>query len=532
MTIHESSYEAVDYGAPESFFVFLVGHCKEWPENRVEQGDIALYNEYVGAGVPPDQILYIKDKKASKKNCEQQLSQFLKTTRPHSTLVFYYGGHGKPTGFCTHQAEWRFQDVTNMIERSFQGERVLFLLDCCASGNLAGCLRSPHTVTKHYVCLASSPAFVTTTDEGEEWILNYRWILAMRCSDGNLPLSRVIEYLSDRAALILGDQFTTYVSAGVDCTKGDWMPRRQRQDLSELIEWDRLEDHIPEDARVSAKWSIGDSVFYKHPGGGFKPSSEYIPPGWLTASILAENEDELVQLEVYYPERNLKWNVQTPRRQLMNNFYMGQMWMLPDKFEKAQCVLAQSMKYLDYAIEANTMLKVSDKNGDTYLATVLDWRLFDWRAYLNSRECNNEPPFGAHVPIRLLDKNETRLIPIQSIRSPNITVQPFLDSWESIKGNEMEWARKALLRSIESSGKSVCHAGEKIVGKMTAFRPEDEEWYDVEPMNPNTLSLKILATHAKFTLTGVYCPLAYEDGEFHLAPLFYIQELNVSPWSS
>lgn len=532
--LSSQSGEEIDYGSPDAFFVFIVGNCEEWPENRVEQGDIALYDEYLAAGVPPDQIVYVKDRKTTNKNCEKQLLAFLKRTRPLSTLVFYYGGHGEPTGFHTQKAEWSYQDVTSIIESYFQGERVIYLLDCCASGNLARWLSPPYTVSKQYVSLSNAPPFVEASDDGEEWVLTLAWIRGMRCSDGNLPLARVIECATDRMAQVLGDQATTYVSAGVDCTRGDWMPRRQPEDITGTLDWNKLENHIPKDARVTSRWSVGNCVFYKHPGGPFKPGSEYLPPGWLSATILAESDDDgSVQLQVFYPMNNLKWKVETPRSQLMNDFYMGQMWMLPDEFEKAQCVLARNFKYLDYSLEANTMVKACDKkDGEVYPARVLDWRYFDWEAYLDSDDCNQEAPFGAHVPIQWLHKDDTALIPVQTISSPSVTERVFLDdsseSSASIKGNEEALSRRALVWSIESSGKTICDA-RKVGSKLSAFWPEDEEWYGVKPLDPSTVPLKVLASHAKFTLKGEYCPLAYDDGEVHLSPMFYVQKRKARP---
>lgn len=518
--------DEVDYGHPESFFVFIVGHCKEWPENRVEQGDIALYNEYLAAGVPPDQICHVKDGKCTNTNCQKQLIKFLEGTWPRTTLVFYYGGHGSPEGFNTRKAMWKYREVTSAIENFFQGERVLYLPDCCASGNLTRWLSPPYTVTKQYIVLATTPPFIEASDDAddEEWVLNNCWLAGMRCSDGKLPLSRVIDRISDRIAFALGDQFTPYATAGADYNRCDWMPRRQPDDIKGPFEWDRLDEHVPEDAIVSSRWSVGSCVFYKHRGGPYKPGADYIPPCWLDATILSEPDDESVELEVSYPGKGLKWNVEAKRKELMNNFYMGQMYMIPEQFEKAQCVLARNFKYLDFSLEPNTMIKAADSDGEIHSARVLDWRYFDWDDFVEFDDCNQEPPFGAHVPVQWLHDDETDLIPVQAISSPNVANGPFLDSLESVKGKEDLYARKALFWSIESSGKTVCNASDEIGSKLTAFWPEDEELYDAKPLDPNKVPLKVLATHAQFPLTGKYCPLAYEDGDKQLSPLFYVEK--------
>lgn len=81
-----------NHGVPESFFVFIVGVNEQWENGRAKHGDIALFNTYIAAGVPSDQIVFVKDKDATKSNCEKRLTQFLKVSTPSSTLVFYYGG--------------------------------------------------------------------------------------------------------------------------------------------------------------------------------------------------------------------------------------------------------------------------------------------------------------------------------------------------------------------------------------------------------------------------------------------------------
>lgn len=206
----------VDYGAPDSFFVFLVGHCEEWPENREEQGDIALYKEYLAAGVPKEQICYLKDDaECSQSNCQQQLQNFLTGTRAGTTLHFYYGGHGKPSGFKTIGGIWTYSQVCQTIDASFQGERVLYLLDCCASGNLCHSIPkfNTHSKNKQYICLANTPPFVRASDEGEEWVINHCWLQCMRVNSNgkNVPLQLVMEFIADRLALVLGNQFFGYV---------------------------------------------------------------------------------------------------------------------------------------------------------------------------------------------------------------------------------------------------------------------------------------------------------------------------------
>jgi len=531
LSTHESIM-TTGYGDPESYFVFLVGNSEEWVENRVEQGDIALFNEYLALGVPPSQLCFVKDnQECTNTNCQNRLEQFLRTTRPQSTLVFYYGGHGQSTAFGTRMAPWTYQQVCKTIDDQFQGERVLFLLDCCASGNLARWLGPPFHVTKEYISIANSPPFVRASfTEGDEWVLSNSFLRGMR-SNGNgiVRLEQVMDFLTDRTALVLRDQATIFVGDGVDCTRTDWIPRRrQQQDVpSDSIEWSRLNENIPKEAIVSSRWGIGNCVFYKHPGGVCEPNSRYLPPGWYNAKIAGEtylDDGCAVDLLVECTVTGVKWTVKVPRNQLMNDSYMGQMWMIPGGCEDTLEQLARNFKYLDFSIPSDTIVSVVDSDGGLRSGRVLDWRYFDFERYLDSGGCSRDPPYGAHVAIEWCDDDETAtLIPAYNISFPTFDLPPFSPSIDDVNGMEEMWSRKAMLMSIESSGKVVCNANEMMGSKFEAFWPGNEEWYDVEPLDPDTVSLKILSSHIQFIPKGAYCPLWYEDGERHLSPAVYVK---------
>jgi hypothetical protein len=93
------------------------------------------------------------------------------------------------------------------------------------------------------------------------------------------------------------------------------------------------------------------------------------------------------------------------------------------------------------------------------------------------------------------------------------------------------WQRKALIQSIASSGKTIGDPNALFGGtnvKLLAYWPEEDEWYEAEPMadDATALPLHVLASHAQFTLPGEYCAILYEDGERHLSPLYYIKSMQ------
>lgn len=361
---------------PESFFVFVVGHCEEWPEGRDEQGDTAIYKEYRNVGVPADQCIYIKDRDCTRENCQETLETFLRRETTSSspqqqsssresavsrqeekggpkTLIFYYGGHGSANGFATIGGTWTYRQVAQTIEELFHGERVLFLLDCCAAGNLwqkfpsSSSSASNATAKKQYVLLATSQPYIETSADGDEWIISNTWIQLMRHSrssdedydDYYLKLENMISLLADRHVFELGDMFFAYVTPTTLSRNSrreidnswSWMPiwcRRQQQISEELCsslpslqallqtsESESLSENLnrmPEKAKISSihDCRVGDAIAYKHPGGcpltlvasaPFSSSSVeldeeplpfYVPPVWLNGTIISIFEDD------------------------------------------------------------------------------------------------------------------------------------------------------------------------------------------------------------------------------------------------
>ena len=442
------------YGLHFSFvflFVVLDGK-KEWPENREEQGDTAIYNEYLDFGVPKNQCCYIKDDDCTRKNCQQSLKNFLKRTnciqkhaeeqQPPKTLVFYYGGHGCANGFSTIGGTWAHQDIVRTIDKHFQGDRVLFLVDCCSAGSLWRHFPSESEATKEYVLLATSQPYIVTSSEGEEWILSNTWIQIMRrvCCDENgeysnyLGLDETISILADRTVFELGDLFFAYRTPSTEASRNErwsWLPAWDGGDKKTSVEplsWLKTATEsgtgsyqMPDEAQISSVFDcrVGDGIAYKHPGGRptsiasstseNKELSFNVPPLWLNGTIIAVFENDrgedstendngryssiFFRIRVSYPSQIEPWEIEishcSPR--LINHLFVAQHWMLPKSFLETQVVLAQKYnQYLDCSLTANTPVRVALKdmdNGgpDTVLeGTILDWKDFNWKQLLHS----------------------------------------------------------------------------------------------------------------------------------------------------
>ena len=91
---------------------------------------------------------------------------------------------------------------------------------------------------------------------------------------------------------------------------------------------------------------------------------------------------------------------------------------------------------------------------------------------------------------------------------------------------------------MESSGKTLRDAL-TIFGTadLSAFWPDDGEWYDARPIaikredkdSRQKTPEDLVATHFRYILPGVYCPVEYEDGVRHLIPVSYIYQRGDQP---
>jgi hypothetical protein len=194
--------------------------------------------------------------------------------------------------------------------------------------------------------------------------------------------------------------------------------------FDELIEWQK---QIPEEAKILSIdcCMVGDSVFYRHPGGIPRSSVQlsatalissdvkqkqdrsyyYVPPMWLVGTIVSfvivsdddKESNKLLRIRVRYPSQQEQWEVEVSHNCLMNGFYFAQQWMLPKLFCKAQIMLAKDyLQYLDCSsLVVNTPVRITlhkndgrnDDDGDiltTREGIILDWRYFNWKNHIIS----------------------------------------------------------------------------------------------------------------------------------------------------
>jgi hypothetical protein len=171
----ESSWE------PKTTWVLMVavevwknGNYADMPDpNREDQ---KLYDLFIKQGVPEDQIVYLKDEKATLDHIGKEFTKLLKKTSEGDTLFTYYTGHGsadkKGRGYFANydaasawSSMWAVADIYASIENDFKGDTVLTMADCCYSGTLSTQMKTLKT-DKAYACISSS---LSTTTAGMYW---------------------------------------------------------------------------------------------------------------------------------------------------------------------------------------------------------------------------------------------------------------------------------------------------------------------------------------------------------------------------
>lgn len=183
-------------------YAFIVGCCEEWPEQRYDIGDIGLArclrSEYCNL-VPKEQLVELYDTDATRANILSALERLLERRNDansnnndastYDTLLFYYGGHGKPGKFCTRQEYTKHSDIINLLENKFQCGTVWCIIDCCYSGTFGQAIVQRHCdTTNNYstpqlAAAANYGCIMTVPPEdvaGMEWTITECFIRAFK----------------------------------------------------------------------------------------------------------------------------------------------------------------------------------------------------------------------------------------------------------------------------------------------------------------------------------------------------------------
>ena len=251
--------EEVDWD-PEKTWVFVVGllewqHADLWspfPSCQKDRRDEQLVEYFRDAGVPDEQITYLKDKKATKARIETKFKTLLDETDEGDLLVFYFCGHGYrdadtgETWFANYDAgndnasNWNIRSIFSTIEKRFSGNRALLLADCCHSGALYDEARKRRDSDVAYAVLTSSYSHNSSTGN---WTFSDSLLAGLRGEslvdldgDNVVELNEIARYSELELAFIEGQKSMFYTA--------DRFPRRSRIVAVTDSETDRVGERV------------------------------------------------------------------------------------------------------------------------------------------------------------------------------------------------------------------------------------------------------------------------------------------------
>lgn len=171
---------------PEKSWVFASGvlnfeaGISGWPdEGRV---DSIMIQSFKHRGVPPDQVVFLKNAQATKQAMLTGLKKQAGAAGEGDTLIFYYAGHGtrryikeaRESSIVPYDSkpddvdsDIRIARVFDIIEKNFKGNRVIILADCCHSGEfkVEAEKRAANSEKFSYAVLTSAHASSRSTGE-------------------------------------------------------------------------------------------------------------------------------------------------------------------------------------------------------------------------------------------------------------------------------------------------------------------------------------------------------------------------------
>ncbi|PKL50609.1 MAG: hypothetical protein CVV42_02470 [Candidatus Riflebacteria bacterium HGW-Riflebacteria-2] len=145
-------------------------------ENRYDQ---KLYGILRQRGVPAENIVFLKDKKATLAAIRRSLEKLLALSNERSTFMFYYTGHGEKsedgseTFFLNYdcnteslgQSSFSLSEMAKTLKSKFKGKQVILTADCCYSGNLNRVADTLGTAAINTMVLSSATAANESTGE-------------------------------------------------------------------------------------------------------------------------------------------------------------------------------------------------------------------------------------------------------------------------------------------------------------------------------------------------------------------------------
>ena len=216
------SQDKLDYGRT---WVFMVG-VLEWADantfasfDKKGRVDAKIMKFFEKQGVPANQMLYIKDQKATTSAVREAFLPFLQQAKKGDILFFYYCGHGyKNDGgkvcFANYKgADWTAEEIVKTVNENFAGNTALFTADCCNSGGLAKEVQKYKT--RNYAALNS---VVPTDVSTGNWTFSNALLYALEGrnfvdtdNNGAIQLGELSQYIDTEMAVVEGQKASYFV---------------------------------------------------------------------------------------------------------------------------------------------------------------------------------------------------------------------------------------------------------------------------------------------------------------------------------
>lgn len=216
-TISSAAQSATIWDPAKTFV--LVASVTQWPPKaglppfiEEKRRDEDLVNQFKLSGVPAGNIVFLKDSAATHAAICSSLGTLAARAGPGSTLFFYFQGHGARKLFCCYdtdakdpgQTELHAEELFPIINKSWKGDRLVLIGDCCSSGSLASVVRQfeKQRPDVRVACLASATASNISTGH---WTFTASLIrvlagdpLVDRNRDGKITLIEAAQFIHDQ----------------------------------------------------------------------------------------------------------------------------------------------------------------------------------------------------------------------------------------------------------------------------------------------------------------------------------------------
>jgi len=305
-TIRHGGREKGEIWKPERTWVMMVGvevfknndTYADMPDpNREDQ---KFYELLIKRGVPKEQIVFLKDQKATVSNIRKEFTALLKKTKKGDTLFTYYTGHGtvdkRGRGyFVNYDAPgnsnwtnwkdmWAVEEIFASIEKHFKGDTVFAMADCCHSGTLCTQMKNLKTA-KAYACMGSSQS---TQTAGMYWTFTETLISGFTGrsyldadANGSVSLRELAAHSREEVAVFMQQEteFATNQAFPEPFTLGA-APKKQHKDVGSYYEvrvnpkkkesWQKAKAVKFEGGTITLLYYVDDEANYKK----FKADSE------------------------------------------------------------------------------------------------------------------------------------------------------------------------------------------------------------------------------------------------------------------